>query len=220
MSFYAQMLGQVGSLMGGIGSSAYNMKIAKRQFAFQERMSNTAYQRSMADMRKAGLNPMLVAKLGGASTPPGASIPVQNVVDTAINTGKDVSIAGSQKQKIIADTVLSTQMAKKAVEDTAVSASQKSKLDAETYLLKKGNPRGELTEDLFKKAQEMLGGKGQALRRAIDNQVNAKRNDGRSRHIKPDRDIFGKYPKGSKSHRLIKKKKRPSTASNYMWPYK
>lgn len=50
----------------------FNKQEAKDLRDWQEYMSNTAHQREMEDLKKAGLNPILTGKYGGASTPAGA----------------------------------------------------------------------------------------------------------------------------------------------------
>ena len=86
----------IGGLISGGGQYAANRETARstaKQIAFQERMSNTAHQRQMADLKKAGINPMLSAKLGGASSPSGASYQAGNVGAAAVEGYGKVSSA-------------------------------------------------------------------------------------------------------------------------------
>lgn len=96
----------LGSILAAIGGSTvtglFNQYSANKQMDFQSKMSNTSYQRAMADMKKAGLNPILAAKVGGASTPSGAMATMPDLGST-INSAMTVS---NQEKQIESNVLL------------------------------------------------------------------------------------------------------------------
>lgn len=138
------------SLIGGLFGSSSNKSAAKQaqaEMAFQERMSNTAHQREVADLKAAGLNPILSAN-GGASTPSGAMAPVQNVMG---DFARDVSTAATNAMarkrldadlqnleatnaKIKSDTQLNKVLQNKAAADTVLASNSARQVATNTAL--------------------------------------------------------------------------------------
>nr|UXQ88053.1 MAG: DNA pilot protein [Microvirus sp.] len=95
--YIASAVGGLLSMKGGRDANIASAKQAKRQMDFQERMSSTAHQREVKDLRAAGLNPILSATGGsGASTPSGASAPQSDILTPAVSTAVSVRTALQQ----------------------------------------------------------------------------------------------------------------------------
>lgn len=101
----------LGGIFGGLGAlggaminsssqkdaNVINQEMAREQMAFQERMSNSAFQRGTDDMRKAGINPVMAYSQGGASAPPGAQARVESEM-----AGEGLKNAASSAMEIMA----------------------------------------------------------------------------------------------------------------------
>ena len=118
------MIGNIAGAIAGIVDTGMSYVSARRSESFQRHMYDTRYQRTMADMRKAGLNPMLAYSQGPGSAPRGPGAQKYEGAAKAVSTALAIRRASAELKNINEDTELKNEQAWLTRNNASVAAQQ------------------------------------------------------------------------------------------------
>jgi hypothetical protein len=104
---WGAVIGAGASYLASRRSSRDAQASADRQMAFQDVQSRTQWQRAVADMKEAGINPMLATRAGPNAAMSGAmssGFDAGQALSGGIQAGSQADLAAAQKAKVQAET--------------------------------------------------------------------------------------------------------------------
>ncbi|WNK12906.1 MAG: DNA pilot protein [Microvirus sp.] len=152
MGFFDGAGGTLGAgVMAGVGqiiANNQNVDQSRENRGFQREMSNTSHQREVADLRAAGLNPILSAN-SGASSPSGAQAQVQNIGSAGAATAMDARRLQKEIELTGADVALKGLQGNAANSQSVKDLATAKNIEAQTALTK-GITKGKVQEQQFR----------------------------------------------------------------------
>jgi len=131
--------------------AATSAGMAREQMSFQRSMSDTAYQRAVADMRAAGINPMLAYSQGGASSPGGA----MGSASPVTSVGSSPGAATGYAQKL--DAPKNTYQMQNTQEELGRAIGRAASSAVDTYRMVKDADLKDSQKDLTKEQERRVG---------------------------------------------------------------